>query len=108
YLRTKKERMGHLLSETVLRQTAYVPPRVSVEEAIRELSAGRMIVVVDDEDRENEGDLVMAAEKADAAAINFMLTHGRGLVCLAMTGERLDELAIGPMAPENNSSEQTA
>jgi 3,4-dihydroxy-2-butanone 4-phosphate synthase/GTP cyclohydrolase II len=108
YLRTKKERMGHLLTEKVLRQRVDAPPMATVEEAIGELTAGRMIVVVDDEDRENEGDLIMAAEKADADAINFMLKHGRGLVCLAMTGERLDALAIGPMTAQNTSSENTA
>ena len=62
-----------------------------------------MIVVVDDEDRENEGDLMMAAEMITPEAINFMATHGRGLVCLAMTGERLDELKLVPMAPENTA-----
>ena len=107
YLRTKKERMGHLLTEKALKQKADAP-RVAVEEAIREFAAGRMIVVVDDEDRENEGDLIMAAEKVDADAINFMITRGRGLVCLAMTGERLDELAIGPMTAQNTLSENTA
>jgi 3,4-dihydroxy 2-butanone 4-phosphate synthase/GTP cyclohydrolase II len=62
-----------------------------------------MIVVVDDEDRENEGDLMMAAEMITPEAINFMVTHGRGLVCLAMTGERLDELKLAPMAPDNTA-----
>ena len=60
----------------------------NIETAIRELRAGRMIVVVDDEDRENEGDLTMAAELVTPEAINFMATHGRGLICLAMTGEQ--------------------
>jgi 3,4-dihydroxy 2-butanone 4-phosphate synthase/GTP cyclohydrolase II len=62
--------------------------------AIRELQAGRMIIVVDDEDRENEGDLTIAADMITPEAINFMATHGRGLICLAMTGERLDELDL--------------
>jgi 3,4-dihydroxy 2-butanone 4-phosphate synthase/GTP cyclohydrolase II len=62
-----------------------------------------MIVVVDDEDRENEGDLVMAAEMITPDAINFMATHARGLICLAMTGERRDELELGPMAPYNTA-----
>jgi 3,4-dihydroxy 2-butanone 4-phosphate synthase/GTP cyclohydrolase II len=93
---------------TALTQMADAPPTATVEEAVREFAAGRMIVVVDDEDRENEGDLIMAAEKTDPAAINFMLKHGRGLVCLAMTGERLDELALGPMTVENSASEDTA
>src|SRR5881394_4029104 len=69
----------------------------SIDDAIRELRAGRMIVVVDDEDRENEGDLTMLAEKVTPEAVNFMATHGRGLVCLAMTGERLDQLELPPM-----------
>ncbi len=79
-----------------------------VETAIEEVRAGRMIVVVDDEDRENEGDLTLAAEKVSAAAINFMATHGRGLICLALTEERLDHLRIGPMSAENTSQYGTA
>ena len=75
----------------------------AIEVAIGELRAGRMIVVVDDEDRENEGDLTIAAEKITAEAINFMATHGRGLICLAMTGERLDELGLRPMVRHNTS-----
>ncbi|MEW6662663.1 MAG: bifunctional 3,4-dihydroxy-2-butanone-4-phosphate synthase/GTP cyclohydrolase II [Bacillota bacterium] len=67
-----------------------------------------MLVVVDDEDRENEGDLVMAAEKVTAEAINFMATQGRGLVCLPMIGQRLDELDIGPMVQHNTDSHETA
>ena len=80
----------------------------SIETAIEELRAGRMIVVVDDEDRENEGDLTMAAELVTPEAINFMATHGRGLICLAMTGERADELELAPMAPCNTSPCGTA
>src|SRR6266853_2533127 len=80
----------------------------SIEEALDELSAGRMIVVIDDEDRENEGDLTMAAEAITPEAINFMATHGRGLICLAMAGERLDELELPPMTPENSSLGGTA
>src|SRR5260370_29469209 len=71
----------------------------SVEDAILEFKAGRMIVVVDDEDRENEGDLTMAAEMVTPEAINFMAKHGRGLICVAMTDERLKELEIGSMVP---------
>ena len=66
----------------------------AVEEAIEEIRAGRMIIVVDDEDRENEGDLIFAAEKATPEAINFMATYAKGLICMPMTGERLDELEI--------------
>src|SRR3954465_5698931 len=80
----------------------------SVEAAIAELQAGRMIVVVDDEDRENEGDLTIAAELITPEAINFMAMHGRGLICLAMTGAPLDELQLPPMAPDNTALGGTA
>jgi len=79
-----------------------------VETALEEIRAGRMIVVIDDEDRENEGDLTMAAEKITPEAINFMAKHGRGLVCLAMTEERLDYLRLPPMSAENTSNFGTA
>src|SRR5271156_4814138 len=81
---------------------------VDVPAAIEEIRAGRMIVVVDDEDRENEGDLTLAAEKVTPEAINFMAKFGRGLVCLAMTEERLDHLRLGPMSAENTSNYGTA
>ncbi len=80
----------------------------SIPTAIEEIRAGRMIVVVDDEDRENEGDLTLAAEKVTPEAINFMAKYGRGLICLAMTAERLDYLRIGPMTRENTSPYGTA
>src|SRR5438067_6467779 len=83
-------------------------PFTSVEEAIAEVRAGRMVVVVDDEDRENEGDLTLAAEKVTPEAINFMAKHGRGLICLALTEERLDYLRIGPQTRENSSPYGTA
>ena len=83
-------------------------PFSDVPTAIEEIRAGRMIVVVDDEDRENEGDLTLAAEKITPEAINFMAKYGRGLVCLAMTEERLDHLRIGPMTAENTSNYGTA
>jgi 3,4-dihydroxy 2-butanone 4-phosphate synthase/GTP cyclohydrolase II len=79
-----------------------------VPTAIEEIRSGRMIVVVDDEDRENEGDLTLAAEKITPEAINFMAKYGRGLICLAMTAERLDHLRIGPMTRENTSPYGTA
>jgi len=79
-----------------------------VDTALEEIRAGRMIVVVDDEDRENEGDLTMAAEKVTPESINFMARYGRGLVCLAMTEERLDYLRLGPMSAENTSNFGTA
>jgi 3,4-dihydroxy 2-butanone 4-phosphate synthase / GTP cyclohydrolase II len=80
----------------------------NVPTAVEEIRAGRMIVVVDDEDRENEGDLTIAAEKVTPEAINFMAKYGRGLICLAMTPERLDYLRIGPMTRENTSPYGTA
>jgi len=83
-------------------------PFTDVPDAIEEIRAGRMIVVVDDEDRENEGDLTLAAEKVTPEAINFMAKYGRGLVCLAMTEERLEHLNIGPMTAENTSQYGTA
>ncbi len=83
-------------------------PFCDVETALEEIRAGRMIVVVDDEDRENEGDLTMAAEKITPEAINFMAKHGRGLVCLAMTEERLEYLRLGQMSSENTSNFGTA
>jgi len=84
------------------------PPFTDVPSAIEEIRSGRMIVVVDDEDRENEGDLTLAAEKVTPEAINFMAKYGRGLVCLALTEERLDHLRIGPMTSENTSNYGTA
>ena len=103
YLRAKKEKLGHALT---LQDDGF--EFASVDEAIRELREGRMIVVIDDEDRENEGDLTMAAEMVTPEAINFMARHGRGLICLAMTGERLGELQLEPMAPENTALGGTA
>jgi len=76
--------------------------------AVEEIKAGRMIVVVDDEDRENEGDLTLAAEHVTPEAINFMAKHGRGLVCLTMTEERADYLRLGPMTQQNSSRFGTA
>jgi 3,4-dihydroxy 2-butanone 4-phosphate synthase / GTP cyclohydrolase II len=84
------------------------PPFTDVPTAIEEICAGRMVVVIDDEDRENEGDLTLAAEKVTPDLINFMAKYGRGLVCLAMTEERLDHLRIGPMTVENTSNYGTA
>src|SRR3984957_14293036 len=81
---------------------------VSVEEAIEETRAGRMLVVVDDEDRENEGDLTIAAEKITPDVINFMATHGRVLTSLSMTGERFDALRLPLMSPHNTSNFGTA
>jgi 3,4-dihydroxy 2-butanone 4-phosphate synthase/GTP cyclohydrolase II len=80
----------------------------SIEEAIEDIRLGKIIVVVDDEDRENEGDLLMAAEKATPEAINFMAKYGRGLICMPVIGERLRELDIVPMVTHNTESLQTA
>src|SRR5437870_2504460 len=77
---------------------------VTIEEAIAEIQEGRMVIIVDDEDRENEGDLMVAAEKVTPEIINFMATHGRGLICLAMTGQRLDELSIPLMVSEHTNT----
>jgi len=79
-----------------------------IEDAIAAIAAGKMVIVVDDEGRENEGDFVIAAEKVTSEAINFMARYGRGLICLPMTGERLDELQIPPMVANNTSTEKTA
>lgn len=78
----------------------------SVTEAIDELRQGHLIIIVDDEDRENEGDLMIAAEKVTPGAINFMATHGRGLICLPMTGPRLDALQIPLMVPDPTNTSQ--
>jgi 3,4-dihydroxy 2-butanone 4-phosphate synthase/GTP cyclohydrolase II len=80
----------------------------TIPEAIEDIKAGKFVIVVDDEDRENEGDLVMAAEKVTPEAINFMAKHGRGLICMPMTGERLDALRIPMMASNNTSHFGTA
>jgi len=130
YLRTKKEKMGHTLSllrpadprrtqrARINRPAQSIKPNsrrasrpfefASIEVAVCELRAGRMVVVVDDEDRENEGDLTMAAEMITPEAINFMATHGRGLICLAMTCQRLDGLELNPMVPSNTALHGTA
>jgi 3,4-dihydroxy-2-butanone 4-phosphate synthase/GTP cyclohydrolase II len=129
YLRVKKAKMGHVLTleeESVERvgekpsdwpgecgwerEAAYQQDLgfASIDAAICEIRAGRMIVVVDDEDRENEGDLTMAAEMITPEAITFMATHARGLVCLAMTGDRLDELELVPMVQQNTALGGTA
>lgn len=80
----------------------------AIEEAIEDVRQGKIIVVVDDEDRENEGDLLMAAEKVTPEAINFMATYGRGLICMPVCGERLDRLEIGAMVANNTDNHETA
>src|SRR5580700_5882503 len=79
----------------------------TVEEAIEEIRAGRFVVVADDEGRENEGDLICAAELVTPAMINFMISEARGWVCLALTSQRAQELKLGPMVENNNESQGT-
>jgi 3,4-dihydroxy 2-butanone 4-phosphate synthase/GTP cyclohydrolase II len=78
-------------------------PLISIEQAIEDIKAGKMVILVDDEDRENEGDLTIAAEKVTPEIINFMARYGRGLVCLSMTGEKLDSLNLPMMVKDNTS-----
>ncbi|MDI9479924.1 MAG: bifunctional 3,4-dihydroxy-2-butanone-4-phosphate synthase/GTP cyclohydrolase II [Syntrophomonadaceae bacterium] len=80
----------------------------TIEEAIKDIREGKMVILVDDEDRENEGDLIVAAEKATPEVINFMASYAKGLICVPMTGERLDELEIQPMVLENTDNHETA
>jgi 3,4-dihydroxy 2-butanone 4-phosphate synthase/GTP cyclohydrolase II len=83
-------------------------PFCTVEEAVEDIRAGKFVIIVDDEDRENEGDLSIAAEFADAESISFMANHGRGLICMPMTGKRLDQLEIGLMVGDNTARLSTA
>jgi 3,4-dihydroxy 2-butanone 4-phosphate synthase/GTP cyclohydrolase II len=84
------------------------PPFDEIEDAIRDIKKGKFVILVDDEDRENEGDLVVAAEKATPQAINFMARHARGLICLALTPERVEELQLPQQAVENTAAFGTA
>src|SRR5690348_17383002 len=83
-------------------------PFAQIEDAIKAIRAGQMVIVLDDEDRENEGDLTIAASRITPAAINFMARHGRGLVCMPMTAQRLDELQIPLMVDKNTTPLNTA
>ena len=83
-------------------------PLTPIPEIVAEIKAGRMVVLVDEEDRENEGDLVLAAEHVTPAAINFMATHARGLVCLTLTRQRCAQIGLKPMVEHNGSSHGTA
>jgi 3,4-dihydroxy 2-butanone 4-phosphate synthase/GTP cyclohydrolase II len=96
------------MKETIRLAAKRPGPFARIEDAVADIAAGRMIIVVDDEDRENEGDLTIAAEQVTPAAINFMARYGRGLVCLSMTPERLDELDVPLMVTENTSRFDTA
>ncbi len=80
----------------------------TIEEALLDLRAGKVIIVVDDEDRENEGDFICAAEMVTPEIINFMATHGRGMICLALTPERCEELRLPPISAQNTSRFGTA
>jgi 3,4-dihydroxy 2-butanone 4-phosphate synthase/GTP cyclohydrolase II len=82
-------------------------PLIPIEKAIEDIRDGKMVVLVDDEDRENEGDLTMAAEKVTPEAINFMAKYGRGLICLSMTGEKIDKLRLPMMVHKNTSQFET-
>jgi 3,4-dihydroxy 2-butanone 4-phosphate synthase/GTP cyclohydrolase II len=84
------------------------PVLVPIEEIIDEARNGRMFILVDDEDRENEGDLVIPAQMATPSAINFMATHGRGLICLSLTAERCEQLDLEAMSPKNGTRHETA
>jgi 3,4-dihydroxy 2-butanone 4-phosphate synthase / GTP cyclohydrolase II len=83
-------------------------PFHSIDEAIRDIKQGKFIILVDDEDRENEGDLVMAAQHVTPQAVNFMATHAKGLICLALTPQRVEELQLPPQAAENTATFGTA
>ena len=106
YLRTKQRRMGHnlaLVARVGRTPTGEAPAFATIETAVGELRAGRMIVVVDDEDRENEGDLMIAAEMITPDVVNFMATQARGLICLAMPRQRIDELQLAPMTADSTA-----
>src|SRR3954468_20018517 len=80
----------------------------TIEQAIADIRAGKLVIVADDEDRENEGDLICAAELATPAMVNFMARYGRGMICLALTSERVDELCLSPMAETNPDESRAA
>src|SRR5258708_31083259 len=87
---------------------AITTPFAAVEDAIEDIREGRMVVVVDDPERENEGDLVISAQFATPEAINFMATHARGLICLSLTEERADDLGLRPMTEHHEAPLGTA
>jgi 3,4-dihydroxy 2-butanone 4-phosphate synthase/GTP cyclohydrolase II len=105
---SRKKGKGRLAGSPPRRSVPARTGFATVEEAVRDIAAGRMVVVVDDEERENEGDLTLAAEKVTPDAINFMARYGRGLICLPMTRQRLQELEIPLMVEQNTSTYQTA
>src|SRR6201982_3876878 len=87
---------------------AVTTPFATIEEAVEDIRDGRFVVVVDDPDRENEGDLVIAAQFATPETVNFMATHGRGLICLCLTAERCEELGLPPLTQRNEARLGTA
>ncbi len=113
-LRDASEADWNPTAETLAKLQAFVeanddtPVLVGIEEIIDEARNGRMYILVDDEDRENEGDLIIPAQMATPAAINFMATHGRGLICLALDRARVEQLGLEPMSRNNTESMQTA
>lgn len=113
-LRDANETDWNPTSETLAKLQHFIdandetPALVGIEEIIDEARNGRMYILVDDEDRENEGDLIIPAQMATPAAVNFMATHGRGLICLALDKARVDQLGLDPMSRNNKESMQTA
>jgi 3,4-dihydroxy 2-butanone 4-phosphate synthase/GTP cyclohydrolase II len=97
-----------MFGEITPREHTPIAPFISIEEALEETRRGRMFILMDDEDRENEGDLCMAAEKASAEAINFMAKYGRGLICLPMSAARIDQLGLNMMVGDNQAPLGTA
>jgi 3,4-dihydroxy 2-butanone 4-phosphate synthase / GTP cyclohydrolase II len=98
----------HIMFGEIVPREKSTAPFISIEEALEEIRRGRIIILMDDEQRENEGDLCMAAEKATTEAINFMAKFGRGLICLPMAPERIDQLGLGMMVGDNQAPLGTA
>src|SRR6266851_9278060 len=105
--RARRRRPKQMFGEIEPRPRAKAP-FVSIEEALEETRRGRMLILMDDEQRENEGDLCVAAEKANAEAINFMAKFGCGLICLPMSAERIDRLGLSMMVGDNQAPLGTA
>jgi 3,4-dihydroxy 2-butanone 4-phosphate synthase/GTP cyclohydrolase II len=99
-------RLGVAVTEPTLKPVE--SPFASIDDAVAAIARGEIVIVVDAPDRENEGDFVMAADKVTPEAVNFMITHGRGLLCMPMSGERLDALKLRAMVPENEAGAETA
>ena len=97
-----------MIETTLLPNKKEVTKLHTIEEAIADIKAGKIIIVVDDEDRENEGDFICAAELVTSEMINFMATHGRGLICTPIEESRADALDLKPMVPENTAPHETA